>query len=380
MEIRPWDRLLEALPPLASYEFEALKASIAEHGVLQRLLILPDGRIIDGYHRWKIAPDAPYDILNLDDETAFLLGLAMNVARRQMSPDQIKELRKKQKKMALELRNTGMSQEKVAGILGVPEGTIAWWEAEVKKDISILGTKDTYTPPDLRIKVAKKEKQKIAERVTAGESQSQIAADFKITQPRVSQIVKQKKTSEASIPLLPPGKFDVIYADPPWRYEFSETEPRSIEAHYDTLSLEEICSYKDGNGTPVQDKIADNAVLFLWATQPKIREALQVIKDWGFEYRTGAVWVKDKIGMGYYFREQHELLFVAKKGDMSVPPPEARPSSVIRAPRTKHSQKPKKVHKIIEKMYPRDRYLEIFGREKYSDKWQVWGLEVKGGG
>jgi len=176
MEIRPWDRLMGVLPPLASYEFEALKASIAEHGVLQRILILPDGRIIDGYHRWKIEPEAPYDIINLDDSTAFLLGLAMNAARRQMSPDQIKTLRTKQKKIALELRNTGMSQEKVAGILGMPEGTIAWWDAEVKKDTSILGTKNTCNPPDLRIKVAKKEQQKITERVAAGESQTQVAA------------------------------------------------------------------------------------------------------------------------------------------------------------------------------------------------------------
>lgn len=57
-----------------------------------------------------------------------------------------------------------MSQKKVAGVLGVPEGTIAWWDAEAKKDISILGTKDAYNPPDLKIKVPKKERQKIAER------------------------------------------------------------------------------------------------------------------------------------------------------------------------------------------------------------------------
>lgn len=181
--------------------------------------------------------------------------------------------------------------------------------------------------------------------------------------------------ANASIPLLPEGKFDVIYADPPWRYEFSETEPRSIEAHYDTLSLEEICSYKDGNGTPVQEKFTDDAVLFLWATQPKIREALQVIEAWGFEYRTGAIWVKDKFGMGYYFREQHELLFVAKKGDIPVPQPEARPPSIITAPRLKHSKKPDDIYEIIQKMYPRNRYLEIFGRGKYSDKWEVVGLE-----
>jgi len=197
---------------------------------------------------------------------------------------------------------------------------------------------------------------------------------------RLERKAKQRATKSPPNPTLPDGKFDVIYADPPWRYEFSETEPRSIEAHYATLSLEEICKYKDGNGTPVQEKFADNAVLFLWAPQPKIREALQVIEAWGFEYRTGAIWVKDKFGMGYHFREQHELLFVAKKGDVPAPSPKVRPSSIIKAPRTNHSQKPRKVYKIIQKMYPRDRYLEIFGREKYSDKWEVVGLEVKEGG
>ncbi|GAH70476.1 unnamed protein product, partial [marine sediment metagenome] len=193
---------------------------------------------------------------------------------------------------------------------------------------------------------------------------------------RLERRARQRSEKAPTNPILPDGKFSVILADPPWRYDFSETEPRSIEAHYATLSLEEICKYKDGNGTPVQEKFADDAVLFLWATPPKIREALQVIVAWGFDYRTGAVWEKDKFGMGYHFREQHELLFVAKRGDMPAPPPKARPSSIIRAPRTNHSKKPKKVYKIIQKMYPCGRYLEIFGREKYSDKWEVVGLEI----
>lgn len=195
---------------------------------------------------------------------------------------------------------------------------------------------------------------------------------------RLKRKSAQKSIKPPPNPILPDGKFSVILADPPWRYDFSETEPRSIEAHYATLSLEEICKYKDGDGTPVQEKFAENAVLFLWATSPKIREALKVIEAWGFDYKTGAVWVKDKFGMGYHFREQHELLFVAKRGDVPTPPPKARPSSIIKAPRTNHSQKPRQVYKIIQKMYPRDRYLEIFGREKYSDKWEVVGLELNG--
>ncbi|MBA7667848.1 hypothetical protein ES703_75948 [subsurface metagenome] len=179
-----------------------------------------------------------------------------------------------------------------------------------------------------------------------------------------------------SLPFLPPGLYNVICADPPWRYDFSETESRSIEAHYKTLSVEEICSYKDGNGTAIQDKFAEDAVLFLWATQPKIREALQVIEAWGFDYKTGAVWVKDKFGMGYYFREQHELLFVAKKGNMPVPNPEDRPTSIINAPRLQHSRKPDEVYQSIEKMYPKGKYLEMFAT-RTRPGWKGFGLEVK---
>lgn len=64
---------------------------------------------------------------------------------------------------------------------------------------------------------------------------------------------------------------------------------------------------------------ADNAVLFLWATAPKLKEALEVMEAWGFEYRTNAVWDKEIIGMGYWFRGQHELLLVGVKGEFSPP-------------------------------------------------------------
>ena len=177
-----------------------------------------------------------------------------------------------------------------------------------------------------------------------------------------------------TIPLLPEGKFDVIYADPPWKYEFSETESRSIEAHYNTLLLEKICHYQDPGGTPVQNKFADNAVLFLWSPTPKLFESFSVIQEWGFNYRTCAVWIKDKIGMGYYFRQQHELLLVGRKGNIPIPEPANRPSSIINAPRLNHSRKPDEVYKIIMRMYPRDKYLELFGRRQYNEKWVVFGV------
>lgn len=166
---------------------------------------------------------------------------------------------------------------------------------------------------------------------------------------------------------LPRGNYDVIYADPPWKYDFSKSDSRSIEAHYPTMTLEEICNLKIPS--------AKDSVLFLWATMPKIRESLKVAESWGFEYKTGMVWVKEKMGMGYYARGRHELLLIATKGDTSPPGTVRRGDSVIHAGRTEHSKKPEIVYEIIESMYPGHDYLELFARSK-RDGWTVWGLEV----
>ncbi len=141
------------------------------------------------------------------------------------------------------------------------------------------------------------------------------------------------------------------------------------------MTTEEICELK--NRIPANN----DAVLFLWSTNPKIKEALSVIDAWGFEYRTNMAWVKDKIGMGYYCREQHELLLIARKGNIPVPDTNNRPPSIFQAPRLEHSRKPNTVYETIEKMYPRPAntqghyYIELFAR--YPRKgWASWGLDL----
>lgn len=164
------------------------------------------------------------------------------------------------------------------------------------------------------------------------------------------------------------GKFDIIYADPPWKYNFSETEKREIERQYPTMEIAEIKN--------LQIPTFDNAVLFLWATAPKLKEAIEVIECWGFEYKTCSVWDKEIIGMGYWFRGQHELLLVGTKGEYSLPEEGIRISSVYKERRTKHSKKPDYYYEVIEKYFPNGRYLELFARQQYNNKWTVWGNEV----
>jgi N6-adenosine-specific RNA methylase IME4 len=90
------------------------------------------------------------------------------------------------------------------------------------------------------------------------------------------------------------GEYTVIYADPPWRYDFAATGNRKVENQYPTMSIEELCAMK----IPA----ARNAVLYLWATAPKMPEAMRLIEAWGFGYKSQAVWDKGTAATGYWFR------------------------------------------------------------------------------
>jgi N6-adenosine-specific RNA methylase IME4 len=188
--------------------------------------------------------------------------------------------------------------------------------------------------------------------------------------------IKRGRVLAAPAASLPAGKFAVLLADPPWQYDFSPTDAaRAIENHYPTLTADEIACLEDADGRPVADLAADDAVLYMWATNPKVAEALTVIEGWGFRYVTNLAWVKDRIGMGYWARQRHELLLVATRGEMAPPPEHLRPDSVIEAPRRAHSEKPDAVHEFIEAIWPDVPKVELFAREA-RDGWAVFGNQV----
>jgi N6-adenosine-specific RNA methylase IME4 len=166
-------------------------------------------------------------------------------------------------------------------------------------------------------------------------------------------------------------KAEVLYVDPPWRYEYSVADSRQIENEYPTMSLEEICAL------PVEEAAADHCVLFLWATSPKLADAFDVLRAWGFAYKTCAVWDKERPGMGYYFRQQHELLLVATRGNPRTPDESARVPSVIRLRRdNQHSRKPAEFYELIEAMYPRASKREVFARQSRPGWLPAWGNQV----
>ncbi len=162
--------------------------------------------------------------------------------------------------------------------------------------------------------------------------------------------------------------YDLIYADPPWAYSNTATRG-SADKHYPTMSLQEI----KGLDLPAKE----NAVLFLWSTSALLPEALQVMQQWNFKYKTSIIWNKELIGLGNYVRNQHEILLLGLRGKVPCPPPPARVPSIIVERRCRHSQKPEKAYLLIEGMYPGLSKLEMFARCR-RDGWDSIGNEIDG--
>ena len=165
------------------------------------------------------------------------------------------------------------------------------------------------------------------------------------------------------------SKYNVILADPPWEYDFTASENRSIENHYPLITTEKLYN--------LYIPSAEDSVLFLWSPASQIQNALQLMNAWGFIYKTSAVWDKEIIGMGYYFRNKHEMLLIGIKGEFKPPLPENRPPSLYKERRTVHSKKPDYFNSMIETMYPNCQYLELFARQQYNDKWTAWGNQIE---
>lgn len=217
-----------------------------------------------------------------------------------------------------------------------------------------------FQPLNNELKQAKKEP------MFAAQSEAEILAKAKEIREKKRQERQSNYDKEKKVIPLPPNKYDVIYCDPPWRYDFSKTQNRDIENHYPTMTLDEIKA--------LDVPAAENCVLLMWATAPKIKEAFEVIEAWGFEYKTQSIWDKGKLGMGYWFRGQHEILLIATKGKYSPPIPENRFSSVYKEDRKAHSSKPIFYYDMIKKMFPESKKIELFSR-KAVEGFDNWGNE-----
>ena len=182
--------------------------------------------------------------------------------------------------------------------------------------------------------------------------------------------------------------FDVLYADPPWRYDDRATSgERGVEFQYPTMTDGEICAVQP------QRLMADDSVCLLWVTPPRLDSGMRVLRAWGYEYVTIAfTWVKSPRGsdvcttealkklhwgMGNHTRANCEHVLLGRRGRLKRV--DAGVHSVVIAPVREHSQKPDEVRQRIERLYgPERRYVELFARDEVFG-WTALGNDVQGG-
>jgi N6-adenosine-specific RNA methylase IME4 len=173
--------------------------------------------------------------------------------------------------------------------------------------------------------------------------------------------------------------YGAILADPPWRFQ-NRTGKMAPEhkrlARYTTLSVQEI------KEIPVWLVAGENCHIYLWVPNALIKEGLQVMESWGFEYKTNLIWHKvrkdgepDGRGVGFYFRNTTEMILFGTRGKMRTLAQGRRQVNIIKSMKREHSKKPDELYKIIEECSPGP-YLELFARGK-RESWDQWGNEVE---
>lgn len=234
----------DLLPPLSTEARERLLADVAANGQRVPIMVTANGEVIDGHHRLGVCQELGLvpDVVTVHEEHPKALALAMNLNRRNLSPDQRAQLRQAQIETAQEMSAAGVSQQDIGDALGIAQPTVSAWFSDSTTDKA----------KDNRVKIPPKARPEIVARVDDGEPLTQVAADYDVTPGRVSQIVNAEKAkleeakarqADADTLLadaegdrwkllhgdfrdrlteLPVGSVDLIVTDPPYPAEFLE--------------------------------------------------------------------------------------------------------------------------------------------------------------
>ena len=377
------------IPPLSKEEYKQLTDNIVEEGCREPL-ILWNNTLIDGHNRYEICTENNIEFktttkdfdsredaevwiitnqfgrrnLQLYDRAVLALKLETIIADK-AKENQVANLKQYQEKTVYQNsderenieNNKSVSMpvkpintnKELAKIAGVSHDTIA----KVKK------IQEKATPEQKsRLEHSTASIHEVYREIKKGEKR----------QERIGKIVEICKGND-SLTESVKQKYAVIYADPPWKYEHSYDSADDIENHYPTMTLEEICNLE------VEEIAADDCVLFLWTTPPKLQESMEVIQAWGFNYRTCMCWDKQHIGLGRFVRSQFELLTISIKGSVPLPTEKNRVPALYSEKRTEHSKKPDYFYEVIEKMYPELPRIELFSRRQ-REGWHAWGNQV----
>ncbi len=374
-------------------DIDELAKSLATVGLLQAIGVTPDRELVFGQRRLVAAKKLGWKAIEarIVDVDALLAERDENVERKDFTPSERVSIAQAIEARTGERRGRP-SKEKPADLPEIPAGretrehaaaaagfdsTTTYRQAKLVVEKAVPKVREAMDAGEVSISAAAQlarlppeEQAAIVHAVSTGE-----AKDFRAARALVNHEARTRKLATISQKITALDgwqKYSLLLADPPWRYDDQTTSPsRVIENHYPTMALEEICAMR-----PQIDRVStDSAILFLWVTNPLLEEGLEVMRAWGFSYKTNFAWDKEIAGMGYWARGRHELLLLGTKGEPPPPLAKNRSDSVIRERRTKHSRKPASAYELIERMYPSLARLELFARTA-REGWAAWGPEA----
>jgi N6-adenosine-specific RNA methylase IME4 len=380
-----YHEIANIFPMLLEPELIELANDIERNGQHEPI-VLYDGKILDGRNRYQACKRAGVvpttKAYTGDDPIGFVVSLNLrrrhlNESQRGMVAANIARLtpganQHTQKQVPPIGGTTAPTTKHTAEMLNVGTRTVE--RARKVQDHAIPELAAEVVKGNVAVStaaiVAELPQEKQAEIVARGEKEILKAANeiraTKAKEIRAKRIEKIAGIAQGNAELRTDKKYAVIYADPPWKYDVVISASREIENHYPTMTDDEI------SDLPVGDLANEDAIIYLWVVSGKIPFGCELLNRWGFEYKSSFVWVKDRIGLGFHSRVQHELLLVGTRGKIPAPSPDKRVSSVIQAPIQEHSKKPEIVRDWIGDWYSGLPMIELFARQS-GNGWDTWG-------
>ncbi len=196
------------------------------------------------------------------------------------------------------------------------------------------------------------------------------ASDEKLSVRDLREEIKKDQVKITNNTEIPKGKYQVIYADPPWPVGSIEMKKweSPINEKYPTMTIEEIESL------PIIDLAAENCALFIWTTHTFLPDALELIKKWGFKYHCTITWNKHSGWTQFGFHKMTEFLIYSYKGKINVDQYGKAIPTLIDERKTYHSKKPDTIRDLIKAKTPEGR-IELFARHEF-DGWKSWGNQL----
>jgi N6-adenosine-specific RNA methylase IME4 len=360
-------------------DLDSLARSLADLGLLQPVAVRPDGRLVAGRRRLAAAARLGWAeigvtvVRGLDDAVQALTAERdENTCRAPLRPSEMVSLGEELGRL---LARRAEQRRRRAGVANLPNasggklpplgaGERGKTRDQVGRAVGVSGR--SYEKARALVAAARADPGKYGRLLADMDRTGRVDGVY-----RRVRALQEAEAQAAAPPPLPAGPFRVLAVDPPWPYRHrpGDHSKRNVTP-YPTLTQAEI------KALPVARLAARDAVLWLWATNAHLPDAFEVLREWGFSYKTTLTWVKPRIGTGDWLRGRTEHCLMAVRGRPVVTL--GAQSTALHAPARGHSLKPDEFYELVESLCPGSK-VELFATRRRPG-WVAWGLQVEAAG